>query len=446
MTTSVSAQHPPAGQGAPTQRSAPHGADPRSQVLDALARARAASKDLSAATRAVRDAGLLAVADALVAATDELVAANARDLAREREAGTAAGLLDRLALDAPRIAAIAEAVRAVATLPDPVGHVRRGSTLPNGLRVTQVQVPLGVLGVVYEARPNVTVDAAALAVKSGNAAVLRGGSAALRSNTALVAVISAALVSAGLPGDAVVSIDEAGRDGVGVLLTARGLVDLVIPRGGAGLISRVVAEATVPTIETGVGNCHVYVDASADPDEALAICLDAKVTRPSVCNAAETILVHEAAADAVVPRLLAALGAAGVVVHGDEATRALSRGGVEVSPVTATHFATEFTALEVAMAVVPSLEAALEHIAAYGSGHTEAVVTTDTRAADAFVAGTASAAVMVNASTRFTDGGELGLGAEVGISTQKLHARGPMGLDELTTTRWLVRGDGHVRG
>ncbi len=440
MTTTVSAESHP------TEQSPSSDVDPRALVLDALARARAASKDLSRATRALREAGLRAVADALVASTEEIVAANAEDLQRERAAGMSAGMLDRLALDGPRIAAIADAVRAVATLPDPVGHVRRGSTLPNGLRVTQVQVPLGVLGVVYEARPNVTVDAAALALKSGNAAVLRGGSAALASNTALVAVISRALVGAGLPGDAVVGIDAAGREGVGVLLTARGLVDLVIPRGGAGLIARVVAEATVPTIETGVGNVHVYVDASADLDEALAICLDAKVSRPSVCNAAETILVHAAVAEAFLPRLLAALDDAGVVVHGDGATRALAPAAMSITPVTDTAWATEFNALELALGVVPSLDAALEHIAAWSSGHTEAIVTTDTRAADAFVAGTGSAAVMVNASTRFTDGGELGLGAEVGISTQKLHARGPMGLDELTTTRWLVRGDGHVRG
>ncbi len=429
----------------PAAVEAPSGPGARTLVLDALARARSASKDLAGATRAVRDAGLHAVADALVAATDELVAANAADLDRGRASGMAAGMLDRLALDAPRIEAIAQAVRALAALPDPVGRVRRGSTLPNGLRVTQVQVPLGVLGIVYEARPNVTVDAAALALKSGNAAVLRGGSAAQGSNTALIAVIARALASVGLPADAVVGIDAAGREGVGVLLTARGLVDLVIPRGGAGLISRVIAEATVPTVETGVGNCHVYVDASADLDEALAICLDAKVSRPSVCNAAETILVHADVADAFLPRLLGALGGAGVVVHGDDAARA-SGSSAAVTPVTPAAYATEFNALEVALGVVPSLAAALEHIERYTSGHTEAIVTTDTRAADAFVAGTGSAAVMVNASTRFTDGGELGLGAEVGISTQKLHARGPMGLDELTTTRWLVRGDGHVRG
>ena len=422
------------------------GDDPRAIVLDALGRARAASTTLGRSTGAVRAAALHAVADALVAATEAIVAANAADLERGRADGLAQGLLDRLTLDAPRVAAIAAAVRAVAALPDPLGRVRRGQTLPNGLRLTQVQVPLGVLGVVYEARPNVTVDAAALAIASGNAAVLRGGSAAAATNAALIRAVGSALAGAGLDAGAVVGIDAAGREGVGVLLTARGLVDLVIPRGGASLIQRVVAEATVPTVETGVGLCHVYVDAAADLDDALAICLDAKVSRPSVCNAAETLLVHADVAPAFVPRLLRALDEAGVLVRGDETVVALAPDGVAVVPVTEADFDVEHLALEVCLAVVPDLDAALAHVAAHGSGHTEAIVTADVRAAEAFVAGTDSAAVMVNASTRFTDGSELGLGAEVGISTQKLHARGPMGLDELTTTRWVVRGDGHVRG
>ena len=422
------------------------GTDPRAIVLDALARARAASATLGRSTGAQRAGALHAVADALVAATEEIVAANAADLERGRADGLAEGLLDRLALDAPRIAAVAQAVREVAALPDPVGRVRRGSTLPNGLRLTQVQVPLGVLGVVYEARPNVTVDAAALAIASGNAAVLRGGSAAAATNAALIAVIGSALAGAGLDGDAVVGIDAAGREGVGVLLTARGLVDLVIPRGGASLIQRVVSEATVPTVETGVGLCHVYVDAAADLEHALAICLDAKVSRPSVCNAAETLLVHADVAPVFVPRLLSALDAAGVLVRGDESVVSLAPDGIVVVAVTEADYDVEHLSLEVCLAVVPDIRAALAHVAAHGSGHTEAIVTTDTRAEQAFVASTDSAAVMVNASTRFTDGAQLGLGAEVGISTQKLHARGPMGLDELTTTRWVVRGDGHVRG
>ena len=424
-------------------------ADPAELVLGALRRARVAARALAPATRATKDAALHAVADALVASAGRITAANATDLTRGRFVGLAEGLLDRLTLDEARLRSIADAVRAVAALPDPVGHVRRGSTLPNGLRLQQVQVPLGVVGVIYEARPNVTVDAAVLALKSGNAAVLRGGSAARETNTVLVEVIAEALEGAGLPRDAVQTVDAAGRDGVGALLTASGLVDLVIPRGGAGLIQRVVTEATVPTIETGVGNCHVYVDAAADLDEALAICLDAKVSRPSVCNAAETLLVHDAVADAFVPRLMTALAEAGVVVHGDLRTRSLTppaAAGALAADATDLDWATEYHALEVAVGVVDSLDAALEHIRRFSSQHTEAVVTRDITVADAFVAGTDSAAVMVNASTRFTDGGEFGLGAEVGISTQKLHARGPMGLAELTTTRWVVHGAGHVRG
>jgi glutamate-5-semialdehyde dehydrogenase len=415
-------------------------------VLGALRRAKEAARELAPATRATKDAALHAVADALVEQAPRITAANAVDLQRGRFVGLADSLLDRLALDADRLGRIAAAVREVAALPDPVGQVRRGSTLPNGLVLRQVAVPLGVVGVIYEARPNVTVDAAVLALKSGNAAVLRGGSAARETNTVLVAVVSEALAASGLPADAVQTVDAAGRDGVGVLLTARGLVDLVIPRGGAGLIQRVVTEATVPTIETGVGNCHVYVDAAADLDEALAICLDAKTSRPSVCNAAETLLVHAAVAHDLLPRLLGALDGAGVLVHGDERTRALAPTGVAVREATDEDWATEYHALEVAVGVVDSLEEALAHIRRWSSQHTEAVVTRDIRVADAFVAGTDSAAVMVNASTRFTDGGELGLGAEVGISTQKLHARGPMGLAELTTTRWVVHGQGHTRG
>ncbi len=425
------------------------GVDATAVVTATLHRARAAALALAPATRAVKDAALLAVADALLAQAPRVVAANAEDLARGTAEGLAPGLLDRLRLDAARLAAIADAVRVVVALPDPVGEVRRGSTLPQGMRLQQVQVPLGVVGVIYEARPNVTVDAAVLAVKSGNAAVLRGGSAARATNAVLVDVVSAAVAGAGLPADAVQTIDAAGRAGVGALLTARGLVDVVIPRGGAGLIQRVVTEATVPTIETGVGNCHVYVDASADLDEALAICLDAKVSRPSVCNAAETLLVHADVAPTFVPRLVAALGAAGVLIHPDAAARALTP-AAELAHLgedaTDEDWAQEYNALEVAMGVVGSLREALEHIRRWTSGHTEAVVTRDTTVADAFVAGTDSAAVMVNASTRFTDGGEMGLGAEVGISTQKLHARGPMGLAELTTTRWVVHGAGHVRG
>jgi glutamate-5-semialdehyde dehydrogenase len=415
-------------------------------VLAVCRRAKVASRPLRVATRATKDAALQAIADALEAATDRIVAANQLDLARGRAEGTSEHLLDRLALDPARIAAIAAAVREVAALPDPVGEVVRGSTLPNGLRLRQLRVPMGVLGVVYEARPNVTVDVAVLALKSGNAVVLRGGSAALESNTVLVDVVRGALESAGLPADAVTSIDEHGRDGVGVLLTARGLVDLLVPRGGADLIQRVVREATVPVIETGVGNCHVYVDASADLRQAVDVVLNAKTSRPSVCNAAETVLVHAALATDFLPTLLTALHEAGVVLHADErSTTAARAAGVPVQPVSDADWAAEFHGLEIAVGVVDSVQDAVEHIGRWSSAHTEAVLATDVRVTDYFCAAVDSAVVAVNASTRFTDGGEFGLGAEVGISTQKLHARGPMGLAELTTTTWQVLGDGHVR-
>ena len=417
----------------------------RQAVLATCARGREASRALATASRTVKDAALLAAADALVGATGEIEAANARDLERGRRDGLAEGLLDRLRLDAERVLAIAEAVREVAALPDPVGEVVRGQTLPNGLRLRQVRVPMGVVGMVYEARPNVTVDAAVLAVKSGNAAVLRGGSAALETNAVLVDVLRQAIASAGLPADVVQTIDAHGREGVTHLMRARGLVDVLVPRGGAGLIQTVVESSTVPVIETGVGNCHVYVDASADLDQALAIVLNAKTHRPSVCNAAETVLVHAAVAESFLPALLPALARAGVRLHGDARVRARAPEDVVVEPVTDEDWAREYLALELAVGVVDDLDGALEHIRRWSSGHTEAIVTTDLRAADRFTLEVDSAAVMVNASTRFTDGGQLGLGAEVGISTQKLHARGPMGLAELTTTRWIVRGDGHVR-
>jgi len=415
-------------------------------VLAICRRAKAASRPLRVATRATKDAALHAIADAIEAATERIVEANALDLTRGAGDGTSRHLLDRLRLDADRIAAVATAVREVAALPDPVGEVVRGSTLPNGIRLRQLRVPMGVLGVVYEARPNVTVDVAVLALKSGNAVVLRGGSAAQSSNTVLVEVIRGALESVGLPADAVTSIDGHGRDGVGVLLTARGLVDLLVPRGGADLIQRVVREATVPVIETGVGNCHVYVDASADLTRAVEIVLNAKTSRPSVCNAAETVLVHSALTDDFLPTLLGALHEAGVVLHADATSlRAARRQGIPAQAVTDEDWAAEFHGLEIAVGVVDSVQDAVEHIARWTSAHTEAVLATDVRVTDYFCAAVDSAVVAVNASTRFTDGGEFGLGAEVGISTQKLHARGPMGLAELTTTTWQVLGDGHVR-
>ncbi len=415
------------------------------QVRTVAEAARAASRRLALLSRAEKDAALHVLADALDAATPEVVAANERDLARGREEGMAESLQDRLRLDPARVAAVAQALRDIAALPDPVGEVVRGSTLANGLQVRQVRVPMGVVGMIYEARPNVTVDAAGLGLKSGNAVILRGGSAAAETNRATVAVLRAALEGHGLPADAV-SLLEGGHGVVRALMTARGLVDLLIPRGGADLIQAVVLGSTVPVIETGIGNCHVYVDAAADLDRALAITVNSKTHRPSVCNAAESLLVHRAVAEAFLPKALAALAAEGVVLHTDAPAGALAAAaGVAHDDATDEHFATEFHGLEMSVGVVDDLDAALEHIRRYGSGHTEAIVTEDRAAARRFTAEVDAAAVMVNASTRFTDGGEFGFGAEIGISTQKLHARGPMALPELTSTKWVVEGDGQVR-
>ena len=419
--------------------------DVRAAVLDVARRARVAARTLATATRGTKDAALLALAEALVRATPEIVRANTEDLERGRAAGTTPALLDRLALTPERIEGISGALRELAALPDPVGEVVRGSTLPNGLRLRQVRVPMGVVGMIYEARPNVTVDAAGLALKSGNAVILRGGSAAARSNEVIVAVLSRALVAQGLPGDAVQSIDAYGRAGAIALMRARGLVDLLVPRGGADLIQTVVRESTVPVVETGTGNCHVYVDASADPGVALPILLNSKTQRTGVCNAAETLLVHRAAAATFLPAALAALGEAGVVVHGDARAASLAPAGLEVIPATDDDWGREYLALEIAVGVVDDLDAAIEHIRRWSSGHTEAIITRDLASSQTFVAELDSAVIMVNASTRFTDGGQFGLGAEIGISTQKLHARGPMGLAELTTTKWIVHGEGQIR-
>ncbi|MFE6970839.1 glutamate-5-semialdehyde dehydrogenase [Isoptericola sp. NPDC057653] len=421
------------------------GADVAVAVRDVARRAKVASRTLATANRATKDAALRALADALVASSGPIVTANADDLARGRERGLSDGLLDRLALTPERVGAIADALRELAGLPDPVGEVVRGQTLPNGLRLRQLRVPMGVVGMIYEARPNVTVDAAGLALKSGNAVILRGGSAAASSNAVVVDVLRAALAAQGLPADLVQTIDAYGRPGGVALMQARGLVDVLVPRGGADLIRTVVESSTVPVIETGVGNVHVYVDATADVAEAVEIVLNAKTQRVGVCNAAETLLVHADAAEAFLPAALAALGGAGVVLHGDSRSVALAPEAVEVLPATDHDWATEYLALELAVRVVDSLDDAIEHIRTWSSGHTEAILTRDLAASERFVAEVDSAAVMVNASTRFTDGGQLGLGAEIGISTQKLHARGPMGLAELTTTKWVVHGDGHVR-
>ncbi|MFD8562003.1 glutamate-5-semialdehyde dehydrogenase [Streptosporangium canum] len=403
--------------------------------------AKEAAAELAPLPRAPKDAALRVIADALVSRAAEIVAANALDVERAREGGLSEYMIDRLRLDVARVEAVAEAVRQVADLPDPVGEVIRGNTLPNGLELRQLRVPLGVIGIIYEGRPNVTVDAAALCLKSGNATLLRGSSSAYESNTALVRIMQDALAGTEVPAGAVQLVPGLTRESVKELMRARGLVDVLIPRGGASLINSVVEESTVPVIETGVGNCHVYIDAEADQDLAIAILLNSKVQRPSVCNAAETFLVHAAVADAFVPRALAALAAEGVTVHGDDRIAAYG----DVVPAGEEDFGAEYLSLDIAAAVVDSLEEAVAHIRKYGSGHTDAIVTRSVSASRRFVALVDSAAVAVNASTRFTDGGEFGFGAEIGISTQKLHARGPMGLPELTSTKWVYTGEGHLR-
>lgn len=404
-------------------------ADVRQAVHDAARRARIAARTLATLTTMVKDRALHAAADAVLGQSHRILAANVEDLEAARAAGTPEAMLDRLALNPHRIDGIAAGLRQVAGLPDPVGEVLRGRTLPNGLHLRQQRVPLGVIGIVYEGRPNVTVDAFGLTCKSGNAVLLRGSSSAARSNAELVSVLRGALSEEDLPEDAV-QLLPVERSSVTHLIQARGLVDVVIPRGGAGLIDAVVRDATVPTIETGVGNCHVYVHAAADLDVAERIVLNAKTRRTSVCNAAETLLVDRAVADTAVPRLVAALQQAGVTVH---------------ERPTEDQLHAEFLSMEIALAVVDGIDAAIEHINTYGTGHTEAIVTGDLAAAQRFTDRVDAAAVMVNASTAFTDGEQFGFGAEIGISTQKLHARGPMGLPELTSTKWIVIGDGHVR-
>ncbi len=417
----------------------------KEQILEIARRSRSASRKLAAANRNLKDGALHAMATALLKHQGEILRANEQDLARGRANGMSEGLLDRLELTPARIEQIADALAELASLPDPVGEVLRGSTLANGLRLRQVRVPMGVVGMIYEARPNVTVDAAGLGLKSGNAVILRGGSAAADTNMQIVAVLSAAVESVGLPADAIQSIDQYGREGAVAMMRARGHVDLVIPRGGAGLIQTVVNEAKVPVIETGVGNCHVYVDRDVDQDQALEIVLNSKTHRPSVCNAAEKLLVHRDRAGDFLPRVLTALAEAGVSITGDEQVREAAPADITVEPLHDDDWACEYLALRVAVRVVDSLDAAIDHIGTWSSGHTDAICTTSLEASERFTTEVDSAVVNVNASTRFTDGGQFGLGAEIGISTQKLHARGPMGLGELTTTKWIVHGTGQVR-
>lgn len=417
----------------------------RKAVLEACHLAKEAARVIAPSPRSVKDAALSAMADALVRDAKAILASNAEDRKKAEDSGMAAGLLDRLTLTDERIAKAAAALRDLVALPDPVGRILRGWTLPNGLRLVQKAVPLGVVGMIYEARPNVTVDAAGLALKSGNAAVLRGGSASAQSNAAIVATLQGALEASDLPRAAVQSIDAYGREGARVLMNARGLVDVLVPRGGRDLIQTVVQESTVPAIETGEGNCHVYLDASAPVDRSVAIVVNSKAQRVGVCNAAETLLVHREAAPRVLPEVLSALADAGVTLHVDAEAAAFAPEGVTTVPATEADWATEYLSYDLAVKIVGSLEEAVSHIREFSTGHTEAIVTEEIDAAEGFIRGLDSAAVMVNASTRFTDGGEFGLGAEIGISTQKLHARGPMGLEELTTTTWIAYGEGHIR-
>ncbi|KHL01939.1 gamma-glutamyl phosphate reductase [Sinomonas humi] len=417
--------------------------DVEAAVLAIGDRARVASRAVGRANRASKDRALRAIGAALKENEARILAANERDLEAGRENGTSKALLDRLALTPARIDGLVSALENLAGLPDPVGNVVRGQTLPNGLRMRQVNVPMGVVAAIYEARPNVTVDIAGLALKSGNAVILRGGSAAANTNRELVAVLRDTLVEVGLPADAVQTVDDYGRAGAEVLMKARGRVDVLIPRGGRDLIQNVVLNSTVPVIETGEGNVHIFVDESADEAMAVEILLNAKTQRPSVCNTVETLLVHSKST--VLPALAHALAERGVRLHVDGRSMDALPAGVEAVAATDVDWATEYMDLDLAVATVDSIDEALEHIRRWSTGHTEAIITNDLRNAERFIAEIDSAAVIVNASTRFTDGGELGLGAEVGISTQKLHARGPMGLTELTTTKWIVQGEGQVR-
>lgn len=412
------------------------------QLTPTLEAARIASVSLASAPTEIKNRALKMMAQSLRDHSDEIVAANQLDLDAGAANGLTTGLLDRLKLDEARIQALADAVLEIALLTDPVGQVVRGSSLPNGIKISQVRVPFGVIGVIYEARPNVTIDLAALALKSGNAVVLRGGSAAENSNRTLINLVQTAISAAGLNADSVQTIDPFGRAGATELMKARGYIDVLIPRGSANLIQTVVTESQVPVIETGAGVVHVFLDETATKQWAIDIVHNSKTHRPSVCNALETLLVHRAAAERLLPDVLDKLTASGVTIHADARTRALYANAVEA---TEEDWATEYMSLDISVAIVDSIDEAITHIRRYSTGHTESIITNDVQNAERFLNEVDSASVMVNTSTRFTDGGEFGFGAEVGISTQKLHARGPMGLPELTSTKWIVRGTGQVR-
>ena len=415
-------------------------------VAELALTARKAGRTLSTATGAERKAALYAIADAIEKRSAEIVTANALDIERAKSEDMHPQMQDRLLLNASRVAGIANGARLVADLPDPLGQVLRHSTLPNGLDLKQISVPFGVIGMVYEARPNVTVDAAVILLMSGNAALLRGSSTAAASNKVLVDVMRDALATTKISPDVIQLVPSDDRATVKALLNARGKVDLVIPRGSAALIRMVVDESTVPTIETGAGVCHVYVDEFADIEKALPILINSKTHRPSVCNAAETLLVHRAIAPTFLPMALKALSDAGVILHADAtAQKVAEKFGIASTVATDENWCTEYGILEMNVGVVNSVEAAADHIAKYGTNHTEAIVTENKANADRFIALSDCAAVMVNTSTRFTDGEQMGFGAEIGISNQKLHARGPMGLEAMTTTTWIVTGDGQIR-
>ena len=407
------------------------------------AAAKKAAGKLAITSTAIKNKAMLAMAQALLDKQEEILAANAIDMENAAAKGMKASMLDRLKLTPERIAGMAEGLEQVAALPDPVGNIVGGSRLANGLTVTKVRVPLGVIGIIYEARPNVTADAVGLCLKSGNAVILKGGSEAMQSNLTIAKVLSDAAEAVGIPEGSVQFVDTSDRQAVTDLIHMNGLVDVVIPRGGAGLIKTVVMNATVPVIETGAGVCHTFIDASADVEMAMKICYNAKVQRPSVCNAMETLLVHKDAAEKFMPPMLAKYFEAGVEIRGDERVQAFSD---KVVPVTEEDWSTEYGDLRLSVKIVDSLEEAMEHIAKYTTYHSECIVTEDYENARTFQLGVDAAAVYVNASTRFTDGFEFGFGAEIGISTQKLHARGPMALPELTSTKYLINGNGQVRG
>jgi glutamate-5-semialdehyde dehydrogenase len=411
-------------------------------AIERIKLAKGASASLAIASTFQKNEALEQIAKLLVESEKEIVSANQKDLERAKAEGLSAGLQDRLMLNKDRIAALANSIREIVALPDPIGESVRGMSLPNGLKLSQVRVPFGVVGAIYEARPNVTVDISALALKSGNAVVLRGGTAAENTNIALVKVLQQGLAKAGLSGDLVQTVDDFGRDGANAMMAARGLIDVLIPRGSAGLIKAVVEDSKVPVIETGDGVTHLFIDESANPKWSVDIVHNSKVQRPSTCNALETLLVHESVAETILPKVLAKLAESGVTIHADDATRAVFPAAVAA---TEDDWSAEYYSLDLAVKVVSGLDQALEHIAKYSTHHTEAIITDSAANAERFLAEVDSAVVMVNAATRFTDGGQFGFGAEVGISTQKLHARGPMGLSELTSTKWLVRGSGQTR-